>query len=93
MSKELKKEKEIVITLLANGSPELFKNNSLTFFSNRLHTPVILNPSNYNYIAIQEVGISLKSSNIKISNDNPTLIYFQWDISTFYIFTLIFLRI
>ena len=86
MSKELEEEKEIVITLLSNGSPELFKNNSLTFFSNRLHTPIILNPSNYNYIAIQEVGISLKSSNIKISNDNPTLIYFEWDISTFLYF-------
>ena len=86
MSKELEEEKEIVITLLSNGSPELFKNNSLTFFSNRLHTPIILNPSNYNYIAIQEVGISLKSSNIKISNDNPTLIYLEWDISTFLYF-------
>ena len=62
MSKELEEEKEIIINLLSNGSPKLFKYNSLTFFLNRLHSPLILKPSNYNYIVKQEVGISLRSS-------------------------------
>ena len=37
-------DKEVVITLLSNGSTNLFKENTLTLFSNRLHTPIILNP-------------------------------------------------
>ena len=44
-------DKEIVVTLLSNGSSNLFKDNSLTLFSNKLHAPINLNPSNYNYIA------------------------------------------
>ena len=41
-----KEDKEVVITLLSNGSTNLFKENTLTLFSNRLHTPIFLNPSN-----------------------------------------------
>ena len=37
-------DKEVVVTLLSNGSANLFKENSLTLFSNKLHTPIILNP-------------------------------------------------
>ena len=72
-------DKEIVVTLLSNGSSNLFKDNSLTLFSNKLHAPINLNPSNYNYIALQEVGISLNSSNIRIPNEKPAIIYFEWD--------------
>ena len=39
-------DKEVAVTLLSNGSANLFKENSLTLFSNKLHTPIILNPSN-----------------------------------------------
>ena len=72
-------DKEISITLLSNGSSNLFKENSLTFFSNKLHTPIILNPSEYHYVALQEIGISLNSGNIKIPNQKPAIIYFEWN--------------
>ena len=60
-----KEDKEVVITLLSNGSSNLFKDNSLTLFANKLHTPIILNPLNYNYISLQEMGISLNSGDIR----------------------------
>ena len=72
-------DKEISITLLSNGSSNLFKENSLTFFSNKLHTPIILNPSDYHYVALQEIGLSLNSGNIKIPNQKPAIIYFEWN--------------
>ena len=50
MSEELDKKEEVVVTLLSNGSSHLFKDNTLTHFSNKLHTPIILKPSNDNYI-------------------------------------------
>ena len=83
---ESSNEEEIVITLLSNGSSELFRNNSLTSFSNKLHSPILLNPSNHNYIALQEIGISLSSGNIQVPNDKPTLIYFEWDVSLYLFF-------
>ena len=72
-------DNEIVVTLLSNGSSNLFKENSLTLFSNKLHTPIVLNASNYHYVALQEIGIDLNSGNIKIPNQNPGIIYFEWD--------------
>ena len=83
---ESSNEEEIVITLLSNGSSEIFRNNSLTSFSNKLHSPIVLNPSNHNYIALQEIGISLSSGNIQVPNDKPTLIYFEWDVSLYLFF-------
>ena len=74
-----KEDEEVVITLLSNGSSNLFKDNTLTLFSNRLQTPIILNPSNHNYVALQEIGISLNSGNIKIPYEKPAIIYFEWD--------------
>ena len=71
--------KKQLLTLLSNTSPNLFKENSLTVFSNRLHTPIILNPLNYNYIALQEIGISLNSGNIRIPYEKPAMISFEWD--------------
>ena len=79
-------EEETVVTLLSNGSSEIFRNNSLTSFSNKHHSPTLLNPSNHNYIALQEIGISLISGNIQVPNDNPTLIYFEWDVSLYLFF-------
>ena len=67
------------MTLLSNGSSNLFKDNSLTLFSNKLHAPINLNPSNYNYIALQEVGISLNSSNIRIPNEKQAITYIEWN--------------
>ena len=66
MSEELDKKEEVVVTLLSNGSSHLFKDNTLTHFSNKLHTSIILTPSNDHYITLQEIGISLESENIKI---------------------------
>ena len=74
-----KEDKEVVVTLLSNGSLNLFKDNSLTSFANKLHTPIILNPLNYNYVALQEIGISLNSGNIRIPYEKPAIIYFEWD--------------
>ena len=68
-----KDEEKIVVTLLSNGSSNLFSDNSITLISNKLHTPINLNPSNYNYVALQEIGISLNSSNIQIPNENQLL--------------------
>ena len=56
-----KDDKEVVVTLLSNGSSHLFKDNSFTLFSNKLYTPIILNPLKFNYIALREIGISLNS--------------------------------
>ena len=80
---EISDEKETVVTLLSNGSPDIFKDNSLTSFSNKLHTSINLNPENHNYVALQEIGTSLSSGNNKVPIDKPTLIYFEWDISLF----------
>ena len=74
-----KDDKDLVVTLLSNGSSNLFKDNSLTLFANKLHTPIILNPLNYNYIALHEIGISLNSGNIKIPYEKPAIIYIEWD--------------
>lgn len=43
------------------------------------YTPIILNPLNYNCIALQEIGISLSSGNIGIPLENPAIIYFELD--------------
>ena len=83
MSEELDKKEEVVVTLLSNGSSHLFKDNTLTHFSNKLHTPIILKPSNDNYITLQEIGISLESGNIKIPFNTPAITYIEWDISHF----------
>ena len=37
-----KEDKEVVVTLLSNGSSNLFKDNSLTLFANKLHTCCII---------------------------------------------------
>ena len=70
-------DNEIVVAILSNGSSNLFKENLLTLFSNKLHTPVVLNESNYHYVALQEIGIDLNSGNIKIPNQKPGIIYFE----------------
>ena len=74
-----KEDKEVVVTLLSNGSSNLFKDKSYTLFANNLHTPISWNPFSYNYIALQEIGISLNSGNIRIPNEKPAIIYFEWD--------------
>ena len=72
--------KKTIVTLISNGSFDIYSDNSLTSFSNKLHKPLLLNPSHYSYVALQEIGISLNSSNVKIPIEKPSLIYFQWNI-------------
>ena len=86
-------EEETMVTLLSNGSSEIFKDNSLTSFSNKLHTPIYLNPSNHNYIALQEIGISLSSGNIQVPNHKETWISFEWDIHLYLYLIPIFQKI
>ena len=45
-------DNEIVVTLLSIVSSNLCKENSLTLFSNQLHTPIIHNQTNYRYVAL-----------------------------------------
>ena len=35
-----KDDKDLVVTLLSNGSSNLFKDNSITLFANKLHNPL-----------------------------------------------------
>ena len=70
-------DKEVVVTLLSNGSSNLFKENSLTLFANKLPTSIILNPLNFNYIALPEIGIGFSSGNIRIPYEKPAIIYFE----------------
>ena len=67
--------KHTTITLLSNGSYNLYNDNSLTSFSNKLHNAITLDPSTYHYVALQEIGISLNAENIPIPSDKPPLIY------------------
>ena len=72
-----KVDNEIVETLLSNCSSNPSKENTLTLFSSKLHTPIVLNSSNYHYVALHEIEIGLYSENIKIPNQNPGIIYFR----------------
>ena len=72
-------EKEVVFTLLSIGSTNLCNVNRLNLFSHRLQTPIILNLSNHNYIALREIGIRLNSGNIRIPSEKPAIIYFEWN--------------
>ena len=70
-----KDDDHTTVTLLSNGSYNLYNDNSLTSFSNKLHNPISLDPSQYHYVALQEIGISLNAENIPIPSDKPSLIY------------------
>ena len=70
-----KDDDHTTVTLLSNGSYNLYNDNSLTSFSNKLHNPISLDPSQYHYVALQEIGISLNAENIPIPPDKPSLIY------------------
>ena len=61
------------ITLLSNGSFAIFPNNSLSSFSNKLQKAIKLDPSMYHYVALQEIGVSLKIENIPIPDYAPYL--------------------
>ena len=81
--KETQDTSFIPITLISNGSYELYNENSLTFFSNQLHKAIKLDPSLHHYAALQEIGVSLNSENIPTPYDKPTLIYIKWNINIF----------
>ena len=53
-----KDDDHTTLTLLSNGSYSLYNDNSLMSFSNKLHNPISLDPSQYHYVALQEIGIS-----------------------------------
>ena len=75
---DLIKSKDIAhttLTLLSNGSYNLYNDNSLTSFSNKLHNAITLDTSRYHYVALQEIDISLNVENIPIPPDKPSLIY------------------
>lgn len=65
------KDKEVVVTLLSNETTNQSKDNTSTHLSNRLHAVITLNQSNHNYIALQEIGMSLNLGNIRINHENP----------------------
>ena len=53
-------DKDVVVTPLSKGSSNLFKDNSLTLFSNKLHNPKIFNPSSYNTLMKNLVSIQMQ---------------------------------
>ena len=77
------KNKETSITLLSNGSFNLYKDNSLTSFTNKLHNPINLDSSLYHYVALQEIGISLNAENIPVPTSKPAIFYIEWDLNIY----------
>ena len=73
------------VTLLSNGSFTLFPNNSLSSFSNKLQKVIKLDPSMYHYVALQEIGVSLKLENIAIPDYTPYLYLIDWNLTIFQI--------
>ena len=67
------KNKQIIITLLSNGSYNLYPNNSLSLFTNKLHKPINLDSSLYHYVALQEIGVSLNTENIPVPTNKPSI--------------------
>ena len=60
--------KEVSIIQLSNESSSLFVYNSLTLFANKFRATIDISPSYYYYVALLEICISLKSVNVKITN-------------------------
>ena len=75
--------KQTCVTLISNGSSVIYPDNSLSSFSNKLHRTISLNPSEYNYVALQEIGVSLNLANVKVPIKKPSLIYFEWNLDIF----------
>ena len=73
------------ITLLSNGSFTIFPNNSLSSFSNKLQKAIKLDPSWYHYVALQEIGVSLKIENIPIPDNKAYLYLLDWNLRIFQI--------
>ena len=82
----LENEKSVditVITLLSNGSYMVYLDNCLTSFYNKIHRRFNLSPSKSHYIALQEIGLSFNSLNVRVPKYKPSIIYFQWDWNLF----------
>jgi hypothetical protein len=61
--------------LLSNGSSDIYKNNTLTHFTNKLPAPIDLQNENKYEIAIESVGFSCLFRNIKLpEGDYPSFI-------------------
>lgn len=73
------------ITLLSNGSFTIFPNNSLSSFSNKLQKAIKLDPSMYHYVALQEIGVSLKIENILTPDNKAYLYLLNWNLRIFQI--------
>lgn len=60
--------------------PQIYLMTILLFnFQKLLHTPIISNPSKYNYIALRKICISLNSANIMAPYGRPANLYFEWN--------------
>ena len=68
-------ETKKTLFLLSNGSSDIYKNNTLTHFTNKLPTPIDLQNENKYEIAIESVGFSCLFRNIKLpEGDYPSFI-------------------
>ena len=68
-----------MITFLSNVSKRYYKDNTLTSVSNKLHERIRLDPIDYHYIALQEIGSSLNPGNVSVPSTKHSLIYFEYD--------------
>ena len=68
-------ENSFSVTLLSNGSENIYPNNSLTHFTNTFPKKIKLDPSLEHYVALEEIGVDLQLPNIPIPNHSLTSIF------------------
>ena len=67
--------KDFSITTISNGSSDFFKDNTLSRFTNRLPSQVVLNHGNKYEVALESIGISLNYETLSVPEKNSVMIY------------------
>ena len=67
--------KDFSITTISNGSSDFFKDNTLSRFTNRLPSQVLLNHGNKYEVALESIGISLNYETLSVPEKNSAMIY------------------
>lgn len=70
---KLEANKCAILTLSPNRCYTLYNDNRQTSSSNELHKAITLDPTAYQYVALQETGMSLNAENIPIPSDKVYL--------------------
>ena len=67
------------VTLLSNGSADIYPHSSLTHFTNQFPKKIKLDPLLDHYVALQEIGVDLQTQNIPSSNYSlPSIFLFNY---------------